>query len=101
VQRLSNVRLTETIVVIDGDFFGSAPVRPDHTAIVERARARDWIDRLGEFSAHTQSSAVLVRGYIPPSDARILFRGRTPLPPVRGEQSILLYPDGTYERLEG
>jgi len=101
VQRLSDVRLTETIVVIDGDFFGSAPVRPDHAAIVARERARDWIERLGEFSAHTHSSAVLVRGYIPPSDARILFRGRTPLPPVRGEQSILLYPDGTYERLEG
>jgi hypothetical protein len=95
------VRLTETIVVVDGDFYGLAPVRPDHAAIVARERARDWIERLGEFSARTHSSAVLVRGYIPPSDARLLFRGRTPLPPVRGEQSILLFPDGTYERLEG
>jgi hypothetical protein len=98
---LAEVPLNESLVVIDGDLFGQAPLPAQHASIVASERARDWIDRVGEFSALTKSSAVLVRGHISPSDARVLFRGRTPLPPVRGVQSILLFPDGTYERLEG
>jgi S-DNA-T family DNA segregation ATPase FtsK/SpoIIIE len=100
-QSLAEVPLNESLVVVDGELFGQTPLPAQHAAIEASARARNWIDRLGEFSALTKSSAVLLRGHISPSDARVLFRGRTPLPPVRGAQSILLFPDGTYERLKG
>jgi hypothetical protein len=85
--------------VVDGDFVDQHSLQADHTAILASARSREWLERLGEFSVMTSNSAILVRGNIPPSDARLLFRGRTPLPPVWNGQSILLLRDGSYERL--
>jgi len=87
------------IVVVNGDFVDQHSLQADHTAILASARSREWLERLGEFSVMTSNSAILVRGNIPPSDARLLFRGRTPLPPVWNGQSILLLRDGSYERL--
>ena len=101
LQGISDVSVDMRIVVVDGDFFGPNPSPPRHDAIVASARARYWIEQLGEFVALTRDSAVLVRGNISPSDARVLFRGRTPLPPLWSEQSILLLPNGSYERLAG
>jgi hypothetical protein len=103
LRSLADVAIDDKVVVVDGEFFGPAPLpaplQPQHDAIVARDGARNWMDRLGEFTVLTKNSAVLVRGHVAPSDARVLFRGRTPLPPVHGGQGILLFLDGTYERL--
>ena len=68
-------------------------------SVVESGSPDEWMTRLSDFAALSADHAIVVSADVGSSDARVLLRTHTPLPPIASGGALMLLPNGSYKRV--